>query len=124
MRLLDEYKTQLVFSKISSETGSGARDCAIDFTNALEANETISNVKMTSKMPSVLEVSNELANAVAITKDDGGTIAIGKGVQFSVAVVLTGVKRTDVLIDCLITGNSGTQETYEVLFPVVDKLRE
>lgn len=115
--------TQIRFSPISSSgTDRGTRDCAIDLTDALETSETIDTVEMTSSDPSVLTVTGADKNTVAITPPNGSTIAIGKGVQFQIAVQ-SEVKERDLLADMVVAGDSGTRETYEIMFPVQDKLR-
>ena len=110
------------FSSISSDGSQGKRDCAIDLTDMLETSETVDTVEMVSSDDTVLTVSNAAKNAVAITAEDGSTIAIGKGVQFQIAAVAEVTR--DITLDMLVTGNSGTRETYEILVPVVDKIRK
>ena len=60
-------------------------------------------------------------NTAPITRENGEVIAIGKGVQFQIETLAV-VSHT-VNVDIVITGNSGTKETYELPAKIVDKLR-
>ena len=115
-------KTKIDFGNISSSGGTTTRDCAIDFTKALETSETISSFTVTSSDTNILSITASQINAAPITEDYKSTIEIGKGVQFRVAAIAE-VEEREVTIDFDITGNSGTREIYEAVFTVVDKLR-
>ena len=118
-------KTQLILSSISSASPGGKRDDAIDFSGMLENSETIDTdgVDVTGSEDAVLLMTDAIRNPTAITADDGSTIAVGKGVQFRLATQ-TEVEYREVTFDMTITGNSGSQETYEILIPVVDRKRK
>ena len=116
-------KTKLKFSSISA-LNSGTRDVAVDCTDLLETSETVSTIDVTSSDDAVLTATNQQVTTAVITKENGDTIAIGKGFQFQIATQDSTVKDREILLDAIVTGNSGTVETYEILVPVVDKKRE
>ena len=107
-------KTTIILSELSStETGGvgGTRDDAIDLTGWLETSETVDTVTIVSPDDTVLTVSNTQKNSVPIDKEDGGTIAIAKGVQFQLATQATVTKRT-LNLDMFVEGNSGSADTF------------
>ena len=111
----------LAFSPISSADTS-SRDVAIDFTRSLEASELMQSATATSSDPSVLVVSDVYPNSAEIDKDSGGVIGIQKGVQMRLTTQqMVHDRMITVAVD--ITGDSNTEETYEVIVPVTDKLR-
>jgi len=120
-------KTTVILNEISSAidptlgTG-GKRDDAIDLTPFLETSEVVSSVSITSSDESLLKVSNAAKNTAVITKEDGGTIAIGKGVQFQLATQKEVTER-DLHMDMYVVGDSGSAETYDLQIKVVDKKR-
>ena len=116
-------KTTIILSELSSTETSGVggtRDDAIDLTGWMETSETVATVEMTSSDDSLLTVSNAQANAAAITKEDGGVIATGKGVQFQLATQAVVTKR-DIHIDMYVTGDSGSADTFDLQISIVDK---
>ena len=115
-------KTNLVFSSISA-LNSGTRDVAVDCTDALESSETVSTIVVTSSDDTVLTATGGIPNPAVITKENGDTIGITKGFQFQIATQDTSIKKRDIILDAVMTGNSGTLETYEIMVPVVDKKR-
>ena len=100
----------LEFSTISSP--GGTRDLFVDFTNALEAGESIVTPTVTSSDPLTLEVSKVAVNTV-VTPDGA---APGKGIYFSVETLLEA--KTTVLIEVGFVGDSGSADTYVVAIPV------
>ena len=116
-------KTTIVLDDISSSGTGGTRDDAIDLTAWLETSETVTSVVITSPDETLLTVSNEQRNAAEITKEDGGTIAIAKGVQFQLATQKTVSKRT-LNLDMYVVGNSGSADTFDLEITVTDKRRK
>lgn len=118
-------KTTIILSDLSStETNGvgGLRDNAIDLTGWLETSETVATVEMTSPDVSLLTISNSQSNPAPITKEIGGTIAIGKGVQFQLATQKTVTKRM-LNLDMYVTGTSGSADTFDLQITITDKRR-
>jgi len=111
----------LLFSKLSS-TNIGTRDVAVGFPGLLETSETITTFSVTSSDTNVLTIANEAVNTAVIATESGDSIAIGKGIQFQLTTAAVVIDRK-VIVDIVVKGNSGTKETYEVIVPIVDKLR-
>ena len=63
--------------------GSTADSLSIDFTEWLDAGETVASVTITEIDTSALTLGNKLPNAAAIVVN-GETVAIGKGVQCTI----------------------------------------
>ena len=110
----------IAFDPISA---TGTRDLAINLTSRLESAETLSAATVTSANASVLAVSNTQINVSAFTID-GVTVAIGKGVTFTVTGLAAGTDLDQFPLTVAFTGTSGTGDTYEVILPIDDKLRE
>ncbi len=107
----------LAFDPISSPNAS--RDLFIDFSNALEADETLMEADAVSVSPSVLTVSHVAIND-KIVEFDGVEIGIGRGVHFTIKTI----EKSQATVPIYITfmGNTGTEEKYKVLQPVVTAL--
>ena len=109
------------FDPISSYTADSKRDVQVDCTSILEPLELVSSATATSLDTTILTISSAAAvNTTVLTKDDGSTIAIGKGVTFQVT---TARKVTaNVPITLKITGSSNTVDTVTIIQPVVETI--
>lgn len=104
------------FSAISSPTG--VRDVQVDCTNMLEPPEILSSVSVTSQDTTLLTIASAAVNTTVLTKDDGvSTIAIGKGVTFTVSAIRAAT--ADVEITVKMTGDSNTVDTVTIIQPIV-----
>ena len=92
---------------------------AVDFTMLLQAGESLNGtptVVMTSPT-SGLVLGSPIVNAGAFANDDGGTVAIGAGVQFRAA---GGVSPTDYLLTVTCGTNQGNTRTVVCTLQVRD----
>jgi len=65
---------------------NGTRDIAADLTKVLETSETVTGTPVAvSSNSTILSTASVGKNTAVITKEDGNTIAIGKGVQLKIA---------------------------------------
>jgi len=105
----------LALSVISSPGGS--RDIALDLTDVLEASELVTGTPTAvSSDDTVLQIASVDKNGSIITKDDGDTIQVEKGVVISIDTVKAA--NTNIKITVYFTGDAGTAETYVVTIPV------
>src|SRR5438034_575815 len=92
---------------------------AVDFSKLLQPGESLvgnPTVVMTSP-GSGLVLGTPLVNAAAFSNDDGGTVAIGAGVQFRAA---GGASPTDYLLTATCATNQGNTRTVVCLLQVRD----
>lgn len=92
----------------------------IDFTKLLQAGESLSGaptVVMTSPA-SGLALGGPLVNTGSFTNDDGGTVAIGAGVQVRIAGGAAGV---DYVLTASCTTNQGNTRTVVCTLQVRDE---
>ena len=113
----DGMRGGLQFSPISSP--GGTRDLVVDLTNALEDDERISTVTVTSNY-AALQVSGVQVNSESVVAD-GKVVAQGKGVMFSVSTT-TSSRNPRAALSVQYTGDSGSADRYTILQPIVPAL--
>jgi hypothetical protein len=77
-----------------------------DATPQLEAEELLTSITVVSQNDSVLTISSEGVTTELVTKEDGTTIGIGKGVTWINTVAVTTVADVDIKI--ALTGDGNT----------------
>lgn len=107
--------------KLDPISKSGTRDYTIDLSGALEADEVITSVNVISDNSSVLVVTSGDVNASDV-EHEGVTIAAGKGVTFSVTGQGSATP-TVVPISLTFVGDDGSRDTYELMQPIVPRLK-
>ena len=108
------------FNAISSAGLGGVRDVAVDLTNMLETSETVSSVVVTSSNTDIVTISAEAVNTGDVTLD-GTTVLANKGATFRLTTIL--LATSDIKIYVAFVGSSATEDSIEIILPVVDYLR-
>lgn len=107
----------LVFDPISSP--GATRDLFVDLSEALELDEVLTVATVVSGYPTVLTISDVAVNAAEVAYGEQ-TVAIGKGVHFSVQTLLE--SHAAVPITVSFEGDSGTSDKCEFSQPIVPSL--
>jgi len=90
----------------------------VDFTPLLAADEILSTVVGVSAALTGLALSSQAVNAAAFPNDEGGTVAIGKGVRFRAAGGTTG---SDYVLTVTATTSTGNTRVVVCTLQVRDR---
>lgn len=107
----------LTFDPISSP--GATRDLFVDLAGALEADEALTQVNITSTYPTVLAVSNVAINSEVVQFEQQQT-DVAQGVHFTIETLQESQATVPLVVS--FQGNSGTVDKYEIGQPVVAAL--
>lgn len=102
--------------EIGEKTANESVNVAVSFANRLVDGEALTGTPTVTCTPSGLTVNGEAVNTSVLTLDDGTTVAIGEGVQFTVSA---GTAGTTYSLSIVATTDADVPQTLEGFVTVV-----